>query len=219
MIDHVTDLLGAYQDGELRGLRLLQVEDHLSKCAACRKELAELRSLSTLLQESLPAEDFVPAERFIPSLILRLNAADAARNLPRQSISTSHPAANPLGWLVPASALGAWVLLQAATTISTLVSAANLAGLPGDAAAWLQSGPQNTLWFSTSMSLFGGNLSGNSRTVLDVLNGVSVFGSSLVMQFFFQVLIAGALCTWLAVWWSHRKAAVLTGSPQVQPHS
>lgn len=85
MIEHVTDLLGAYLDGELHGLRLRQVEEHLTRCAACRQELEQLRGLSALLQESLPVESFTPAERFAANLALRLPRrpeVQPARKLP-----------------------------------------------------------------------------------------------------------------------------------------
>ncbi len=74
MIEHVTDLLGAYVDGELHGLRLRQVEEHLARCAGCRKELADLRSLSSLLQNSVPMEAFTPADQFAANMVLRLSA-------------------------------------------------------------------------------------------------------------------------------------------------
>jgi len=51
MNEHVTEWIGAYHDGELRGARLLQVESHLLDCAACQAELDALSALSTLLQE------------------------------------------------------------------------------------------------------------------------------------------------------------------------
>ncbi len=133
MIEHVTDLLGAYLDGELHGLRLRQVEEHLEKCAACRKELAEMRHLSTLLQESYPVEAFMPADRFAANMVLRLSGQEESRRLPRQAGTA--PSRKPLDfiwWLVPAGMLGAWVFVQAVFTVSSLVSTADLAGLFGN---------------------------------------------------------------------------------------
>ena len=220
MIEHVTDLLGAYLDGELRGLRLHQVEEHLAKCAACRTELEELRGLSTLLQETVPAGAFTPTERFVSNLALRLNAQDAAINLLHRPEATPHrKPMEILWWLVPAGVLGAWVFLQAVTTVSTLVSTADLTGLFGNAATWLQNGSQNAVWFSASMSLFGNHLSGNGRSLLDVLNGLSIFGSSLTIQLAWQGGIGLLLWGWLAFWWSRQRTVSHPGSLHASSHS
>ena len=52
MIEHVSEWLNAFLDGELNGLRLRQVQDHLVSCAACRAELEELQRLSQMLKEA-----------------------------------------------------------------------------------------------------------------------------------------------------------------------
>ena len=220
MIEHVTDLLGAYLDGELHGLRLRQVEDHLAKCAACRKELAELRGLSTLLQESLPAEAFTPTDRFVANLSLRLNAQDYALNLPRRPETS--PRLKPLGfiwWLVPAGVLGAWIFLQTVITVSTLVSTADLTGLFGNATAWLQNGSLNSLWFSASMGLFGSQIHGSGRIMLDLLNDFSVFRSSITMQLVWQAGIALVYWVWLGIWWNRRRAIATPRFPNMPSHS
>lgn len=202
MIEHVTDLLGAYLDGELHGLRLRQVEGHLVKCAACRKELAELKGLSTLLRETIPAEDFTPTDRFVANLAL---------SLPRRPEAASNwKPLELIWWLVPAGVLGVWVFLQAVSSVSTLVSTANLTGLLGNAAAWLQGGPQQSLWFSAGMSLFGNQIQGTGRTTLDLLNRLSVFGSSIAMQLAIQGLIALVYWIWMGLWWTHHRRAVAT---------
>jgi len=203
MIEHITDLLGAYLDGELHGLRLRQVEDHLKKCAACRKELAELRGLSTLLQETIPTEAFTPTDRFVSNLML---------NLPRRTETVS--SRKPIGfvwWLVPVGVMGAWIFLRTVVTVSTLVSTADLTGLFGNAAAWLQSGPLNSLWFSAGMGLFGNQVQGSGRTALDLLNNFSVFGSSIIMQLAWQAAIALVYWVWLGLWWNRRRGIPAPG--------
>jgi hypothetical protein len=198
MIEHITDLLGTYLDGELHGLRLRQVEDHLEKCAACRKELAELRDLSTLLQETIPTEAFTSTDRFVANLML---------NLPRRPETVSPR--KPLGfiwWLVPVGVMGAWIFLRTVITVSTLVTTADLTGLFGNTAAWLQSNSLNSLWFSASMGLFGNQVQGSGRTALDLLNNFSVFGSSIIIQLAWQAGIALVYWVWLGLWWNRRKA-------------
>ena len=72
MNQHVTPWLGAYHDGELKGLRLRQVEAHLAQCAACRVDLEKLQALGALLQESPAATGLMPPDRFVAQVGLRL---------------------------------------------------------------------------------------------------------------------------------------------------
>jgi hypothetical protein len=216
MIEHVSDLLGAYLDGELHGLRLRQVEDHLGKCNACRKELAELQHLSTLLQESLPASKFTTTDRFAANLALRLNTQEVARKQASRmaTVSSRRKPLEILGWLVPVGMLGAWVIIQLFFTASSLVSTANLAGLSGDSTAWLQAGSQQSLWYSASLGLFGNQLQGVSLEALSWLNGFSVLGADILTQLFLQVVIALIYWLWLGLWWKRsRKASVLSVAP------
>jgi len=197
MIEHVTEWLGAYLDGELRGLRLRQVEDHLLECAACHTELEDLRSLSKLLKDTVPAGTLTPTERFVTNLTL---------NLPRRPEAPQYQKAAEILWrLVPVAVLGAWIFTQTVLAVSTLVSTANLTGLFGNAAAWLQSGPQHTEWFSATLSLFGSNLSGNARALLDVLDDLSIFRLSFTTQLAWQAVIGVLYWIWLAVWWNRRR--------------
>ncbi len=220
MIEHVTDLLGAYQDGELHGLRLRQVEEHLSRCGACRKELAELRHLSSLLQNSVPMEAFTPADKFAANMVLQLSAQDAKMKQPRRAAPAQpQKPMNLLWWLAPVGVLGVWVLAQTVFTVGSYLSAANAAGLLNNITAWLQGGPSQSLWFSASMSLFGGQLSGTSKTVLDVLNDISVTGASLIIQLALQIGIALAYWTWLGLWWRRRRAAPTASLPEMPLHS
>ena len=58
MNEHVTELLGAYLDGELEYGLEKQVRSHLVVCRDCRQELAALQSLSHLLRsDPNPATD------------------------------------------------------------------------------------------------------------------------------------------------------------------
>ncbi len=78
---HVTELLNAYHDGELRGRKLDQVASHLAHCPECQQALAELDALSALLQsDPLPQISTTP-EQFVAQVGLRL---------PRQT-QASHP--------------------------------------------------------------------------------------------------------------------------------
>jgi len=192
MIEHVTEWLNAYLDGELGGLRLRQVEHHLGECAACRHELDELRNLSILLQETPPAAKFTPTERFAANLAMRLPR--------RREAARSRKAAGIAWWLAPAGTLVAWVLVQAFFTVSTLVSVAGQVGLLGSAAAWLQSAPQHSEWFALGSSFLSADLSETSRLTLQALDQADVLGSNLLLQLALQGLIALAYWAGLGAW-------------------
>ena len=69
------------------------------------------------------------------------------------------------------------------------------------------------------MNLFGGQLGGTSKTVLDILNGISVTGTGLAIQLLLQAGIALAYWTWLGLWWRRRKAAREGALPVMPLHS
>lgn len=106
---------------------------------------------------------------------------------------------------MPAGVVGLWIFTQAVFSVSTWVSAANFTGLLGHAAAGLQAGAPQSLWFSTSLSLFGSRLGGGSRSILDILNELSVFGSDYVVQLVWQAVLGVVLLGWLAAWLSRRR--------------
>jgi anti-sigma factor RsiW len=123
MSEHVTDWIGAYHDGELRGARLRQVESHLRDCAACQAELDALSALSTLLQEESAMPPGTAPERFVAQVRLRTRP-QAPPGLTR---------ARKAGWLLLSGALGLWVFLQAILILSRLALLASslFGGLPG----------------------------------------------------------------------------------------
>ena len=83
MSRHVTNWLGGYLDGELKGLRLRRVEAHVAQCAACRGEVEALRDLVALLKESPPVEGLTPPERFAAQIELRLSPRPERPATPR----------------------------------------------------------------------------------------------------------------------------------------
>jgi hypothetical protein len=209
MIEHVTEWLNAYLDGELGGLRLRQVEGHLAECAACRHELDELRKLSSLLRETRPAARFTSTERF---------AANLAMRLPRRPEAVHSPRASGMAWwLVPAGTLVAWVVVQLLLSAGTLVSLADQFGLAGSTAAWLQGAPQHSEWFALGMSFLGGDLNTGGRLALQALDWADVFGSDLLLQLGLQVLIGlaywGGLGAWLV-----RQRRTSGHLPRIQLH-
>lgn len=193
MAEHVTELLSAYLDGELHDARRHHVEAHLVKCDSCQAELKALRNLSAILREASSGEDFTPTERF---------AAQTMSRLPDRRPIRPHPGSGEIKWwLVPIGLFTVWVFLQITLDLGTLVATIGQTGLLGGAATWLVGVPQQNAWFALTANLFGGNLSGYSRQLLQFLGEVDLFGEHSLAQFSWQIGIAALYWAWLIVWW------------------
>ncbi len=72
-MNHVTDLLAAYHDGELAPGARRRVEAHLQSCAECREELAQLEQLSDLLGAYTLPDTLSGAEAFRAQVGLRIS--------------------------------------------------------------------------------------------------------------------------------------------------
>lgn len=196
MAEHITTWLGAYHDGELRGARLKQVEEHLAACEACQAELAAMRSLSGLLRESAPEDEFVPADRFAANLVLRL---------PRRSEPVRpHPYRGAAWWLVPVSLLGAWVFIEITHSLSLAVELALRSGAFNGGLGWLQGAPLQMSWFATAMGLFGEQLGAPGQALLAVLNQANLVVARWVWGLLPQAVLAAGYLGWLLAWWLRR---------------
>ena len=187
-------LLSAYLDGELHGTRLQELKLHLSACEACRNELKELRLVSYLLQAA-PDPEFMPAGRFASNLSLSLPRR-TMRDLPQKPGSL-------VWWLVPAGLLAAWFFVQTVFTLTGVLTAAQMTGLLGQAAKWLNGG-QETFWFAAVTSLFGSQ-AGAVQPALSLLNKLNVYGVNLLDGFLWQALIVLLYWGWLSAWWLMRR--------------
>jgi len=197
MTDHVTAWLGAYHDGELRGLRLRQVETHLAHCATCRAELERLRALATLLQESPAAGDLTPPERFVAQVGLRL---------PRRPERPTWQRAMEIGWrLAPVGLLGAWAYGQAVFVVTGVVMDALQMGLGGDVVAGLLPVSQQRLWLAEVFSLSNVGLNDAGRIMLRMLSNGGPLGWGVMLHLLLSVVIGLLCCSWLASWWARRQ--------------
>jgi anti-sigma factor RsiW len=194
MHEDMRALLSAYLDGELHGTRLLEMEQHLPACEACRNELKDLRLVSELLQKA-PLPEFMPAARFASNLML---------SLPRRTMRELPPKPGSLvWWLVPAGLLVAWFFVQTVFTLTSTLTAAQMTGLLGQAARWL-SGGQETVWFAAVTSLFGSQAA-PVQPALSLLNTLNVYGVNLLEGFLWQALIVLLYWGWLSAWWLIRR--------------
>jgi Putative zinc-finger len=206
MHEELRQYLNTYLDGELHGIRLLEMQTHLASCASCRNELKELQRVSDLLQAA-PAPEFRPVDRFVSNLTL---------SLPRRTMRERPPRSGSLiWWLVPAGLLGAWFFIRTAFAITDVVSAAGLTGLLGQANAWLNGGGQHSLWFMLMNWLSGGQTAVTGESTLNLLNTVNVFGANLFSGFLWQAFIVLLYWGWLATWWLKRRPRPMriTASP------
>ncbi len=196
MNQHVTPWLGAYHDGELKGLRLRQVEAHLDRCAVCRAELEKLCALTMLLQESPAAETLTPPERFIAQVGLRL---------PRRPERTAWQRTLETGWrLIPVGLLGAWAFIQAVFFVSGVVLDALRMGLGGDVVAELLP-PSGGSWLMQFSSLSGAGLNDVGRIMLRMLSNGGPVGWGVTLNVVSLVVIGLLYWSWLVSWWARRQ--------------
>jgi hypothetical protein len=189
MSEHMTEWLGAYLDGELRGSRLEQVATHLSGCQVCQAELRSLNNLSALLRE-VPTPEFTPADRL---------AAEVSLRLPRRTLKTTGTRVKEAGWwMIPVSLLTIWVFLGTTTLVSNLISVASRLGLLGSTPAWLATNLSGGDSWVGALGNFG-LLNGGS---LQWAEAMEAFTRSSVPQFIWYVSIAIVYLAWIAVWWA-----------------
>lgn len=197
MPEHIHQWLSAYHDGELRGARLRQVENHLTECAACQAELDEMRSLSTLLKETAIAEGFLSTEQFAANLALRLPRQPKTPRFRSKSLEIGW-------WLVPFGALGMGLFIEVTFAIRSAVLFAADAGLLGREMTWMQGVPLQMDWFTTAMNLFGHQVSPAVQTTLSALNDAHLFVTQVTGSLLPQVLFSVIYFGWVAVWWLSR---------------
>jgi hypothetical protein len=189
MSNHVTEWLNAYFDGELKGRRLHQVEEHLAECALCQTELESLQGLSFALHE-IPAPAFGSLERFTSQVNLRLRH-DPAMGSTKQVMGFGW-------WLIPVGLLGAWVFVGTAMIMADILSTAASLGLLSGMSAWLASGPSNDIYLSATIGQMG-LLSGNS---LNWAEATETFTRISLPQIGIQIAIALLYLSWMAIWWA-----------------
>ncbi len=197
MTEHVTIWLGAYHDGELKGLRLRQVEAHLEDCAVCRAELAQLQTLTMLLQASPVAEGLTPSERFVAQVGLRL---------PRRPTQPAWKRTLEFGWrLTPVGLLGTWVFVQVVFIVTGVVRGALRMGLGGEVAAKLLPASQPGFSLTELLGSSGASLGDVGKLVMQLLSGGGPLGWGVTLNLVALVVIGLLYWSWLASWWARRQ--------------
>ena len=204
MKEHATHWLGAYLDGELRGLRLRLVESHLKECAACRSELEALVHLRTLLLDSPAMEAVTPPERFVAQVALRL---------PRRQEQPPAQRALELSWrMVPVGLLFTLAFVQTAFTIAGVLQLALSMGLGGDVAALLLPSSAGGLSFPDLAGLSQASLASAVGAMVELIQAGGALAWLPVLYLSLLVVIGLLYWSWLATWWARRRHQLLTAS-------
>jgi len=192
MSNHIIEWLNAYLDGELKGKRLQQVEEHLAECETCQTEFESLQGLSALLQE-VPAPEFISHERFVAQVNLQLTQ----RRVPT---TTSRSFFDIGWWMVPVGLLMIWVFISTTTIVSEMVSVADNLGILDKTTASFVSSPSDASGWTATMGQVG-VLQGNS---LQWAERSESYTRNVLPQLILQVSVAVLYLTWFAIWWARR---------------
>jgi len=191
MSNHVIEWLNAYLDGELKGKKLHQVEEHLAECEACQAELESLQGMSSLLHE-VPAGEFTANETFV----LQVNLL-----LPQRPVASTRRKILEVGWwMVPIGLLTVWVFISTTILVSDMLSVANNFGLLDNVGVMASDTSSNAYWTSTLGQfglLQGGNLEWAERT--------ESISRNLIPQIVWQISVALLYLTWIAIWWARQR--------------
>lgn len=198
MNDPVREWIPAYHDGELSAALREQVEAHLPTCPDCRADLAELRALSGLLEES-PLALSEPAEAFARRVVGRLPG--------RQERFAERALRFGLRAL-PVGLFAAWAFWQAVAAISQgllLVS-----GLVPGAGQLVSALIPPAGLSSGEFDLLGFNLLGGLLGVSPVdAAWLDSFGSFVLVSLLLAVVFVGLFLAWLGGWWAYHRSTTM----------
>ena len=185
MPKHMHEWLNAYLDGELRGGRLKEAEEHLAECPTCQAELDTLAGIS-----NLPEPDSMPAERFASQVSLRL---------PHKQVRPIRNLVIEVGWwMVPVALLAAWIFINTSFFLSDLISVAGTLGFVNSVSDWLIFGSTAEAYWTATLGQFG-VLSGENLGLVAAAESVT---RASLPQISLQVAIALLYLGWIAVWWT-----------------
>jgi hypothetical protein len=208
MKDHITQWLGAYLDGELRGLRLRWVESHLKECAVCRSELETVSRLRALLQESPAVESSTPPERFVAQVGMRL---------PRRQEQPPARRALEWGWrLVPVGLLFLLAFVQSVFTIGGVVQIALRLGLGGDLGGYVLAAPTG----GPSIPDLSGFSQSSVSGAVGIIEGLLRSGGGIALLPIVYVCVLAVIgllyWSWLASWWVRQRHGQTPAPEQVR---
>ena len=204
MKDHASHWLGAYLDGELRGLRLRWVESHVEECAACQSELDALLTLRALLLESPAVETITRPDRFV---------AQVALKLPRRQERPPAQRALEMSWkMVPVGLLLVLAFVQTVFIVAGVLQVALSLGLGGDVAAVVLPSSAGGVSFPDVFALSQASLSDAFQMTIGLVRSGAALAWLPVLNVLVLVVIGMLYWSWLASWWVRRRHQQLTAS-------
>jgi hypothetical protein len=197
MIEHVTDLLGAYYDGELRGKRLRDTVAHLRSCEHCRLELDKLKALSSMLAESPAPSGLRSEDSYVTKMALQL---------PRKQDEPVSKRVFNLGWrAAPVGILGVWAFLQSLLLVSGVIFLLMQLGFNLEPLTSLITPSPWGARLGTSLGFEGGGVDELSRTALNVLGNGGPLGWGSLLYLGLTLTLGLLYCSWLASWWVRQR--------------
>jgi hypothetical protein len=197
MNEHVTHLLGAYHDGELRGKRLNEVNKHLAECTLCQDELDHLNALSQLLL-TIPSPTNISSEdTFVAQVALRM---------PRKPTEPTVKRIFNLGWqAAPVGILGVWAFVQSLLMVSGILFLLLRLGLDLEPLTELITMPTGGINMGMLFGFEGSGVGDLGRTALGTLFSGGPLGWG-AMGYLALVLVLGLLyASWIASWWVRQR--------------
>jgi anti-sigma factor RsiW len=197
-MNHPTEWLEAYYDGELDAERSARLEAHLQTCSFCQNQLDELENLSVLLQAA-PSPVFTHSAQAF--------AAQVESQLPTRPQAPGWKSAGEFGWrLAPVALLAAWSFFQALSFLITISRNSGLAealGLNHLGEVFFQSLPELGVLFSfgTAFHLFPG------------VGQLASWLTSWIGNLALTLTVGGGLWAWSASWWIYQNRRL----PAVNP--
>ena len=184
-------------DGELRGRRLREVEDHLRDCDFCRAELEDLRQLSAKLKSLPPAGASLAADRFAAKVMMQLPQGPS-RSKPQNMASV-------IWWLVPAALLFTWAFIQTTDHVSDLFNMILGAGIIKNSGGWILANSPRGNWYAGLLRWGQSSLTDSSWLNIQLLGDVQLFMLKFLDSLVPMAVLGMLLWSWLAGWWLYQR--------------
>jgi hypothetical protein len=197
MNEHVTQLLGAYHDGELRGKQLNEVDKHLAKCKICQDELDHLNALSEMLLTTPSPSNLSSEDTFVTQVVLRM---------PRKPTEPTVKKVFNLGWqAAPVGILGVWAFVQSLLMVSGILFLLLRLGFDLEPLTELVTIPAGGINLGMLFGFEGSGVGDLGRTAIETLLSGGPLGWGVTM-YLALVLILGLLyASWIASWWVRQR--------------
>ncbi len=180
MSDHIGSLLDAYLDNELPSSKRCAIEEHLTNCSLCQREIKQRRRLAVLLKEAPPVTPIKSEKQFISAISSQLQG--------RSTKGWSRGRVLRLGWrAIPVGLLLLIAFIQTVSLIGTVTEI--IPGLNG------------ILLGSLSWSPIDRTLSDPMRILFGLLGVFRLPDWNWITGMMASIIISLMYLSWMVVWW------------------